>query len=258
MPQNSSPPAALVGRSLECALLGELVAGKGASVALVHGEAGIGKSALLEWAMDLASRVDARTLSAAGTPTERNLPFAGLHQLLHAVLEEHDPSPHRRAAVLEALAAQEAAGATLFRTAMVVLDLLTELASRQELLVVVDDVQWWDRPSRDVLVFVGRRLQDDPVAMIVGARDPLPDELAQTAIGSGWVDLWLARLGDDDAETLLEGCAPGLATDTRRLVLDEAAGNPLALTELPKVVAEHGTVSGSGPGPPMPINARLE
>jgi len=160
MPQQSADPSELVGRSLVCAQLGDLVGGKGGSVALVHGEAGIGKSALLDWALDRAVRVQTRTLSAAGTPTEGDLPFAGLHQLLRPVLEESDPSPHRRAALLEALAAQDAAGTTLFRTAMVVLDLLTELASRQEVLIVVDDVQWWDRPSRDVLVFVGRRLDD--------------------------------------------------------------------------------------------------
>jgi DNA-binding CsgD family transcriptional regulator len=258
MPQQPADSSALLGRSLECARLGDLVGGKGASVALVHGEAGIGKSALLDWALDHAFRVDTRILNAAGTPAERNLPFAGLHQLLRPVLEETDPSPHRRAALLETLAAQEAAGATLFRTAMVVLDLLTELASRQEVLIVVDDVQWWDRPSRDVLIFVGRRLDDDPIAMVVGAREPVPDELAQVAIGAGWLDLSLARLDDDDAAVLLDTVAPGLANETRRLVLVEAAGNPLALTELPKVVAEHGPLTDAGPGPPLPINARLE
>ena len=258
MPNRSADAPALVGRSLECALLGDLVGGKGGSVALVHGEAGIGKSALLDWALDHAARMGTRTLSAAGTPAERNLPFAGLHQLLRPVLTEADPSPHRRAALLEALDAQEAAGASLFRTAMVALDLLTELASRVELLIVVDDVQWWDRPSRDVLVFVGRRLEDDPVSMVVGAREPVPEELTQAAISAGWVDLSLTRLDDDDAETVLDTSAPALAADTRRLVLVEAAGNPLALTELPKVVVEHGPVADAGPRTLLPINARLE
>src|SRR4051794_37803563 len=242
MPKHSAGAPALVGRSLECALLGDLVGGKGDSVALVRGEAGIGKSALLDWALDHAARVGTRTLSAAGTPAERNLPFAGLHQLLRPVLTEADPGPHRRAALLEALNAQEAAGATLFRTAMVALDLLTELASRVELLIVVDDVPWWDRPSRDVPALLGGRPEGDPTSMVVGAREPVPEELMQAATSAGWVDLSLTRLDPDDAETVLDTCAPALAPDDRRLVLVEAAGNPLALTELPKVVAEHGPV----------------
>ena len=117
-------------------------------MALLHGEAGIGKTRPVGWTLDRAAG-GARTLYAAGTPTERDLPFAGLHQLLRPVLEE---ASQRRTVgrVPEALAAEAAAGTTLFRTAMVVLDLLAEVAA-EVLCRRADDVQWRDRPSRDVL-----------------------------------------------------------------------------------------------------------
>ena len=203
----------------------------------MHGEAGIGKTVLVGWTLERAAG-GARTLYAAGAPSERALPFAGLHQLLRPVLGESEQSPYRRHAVHEALTAEAAAGAALFRTSMAVLDLLAEVAAERPLVIVADDVQWLDRPSRDVVSFVGRRLGHDPIAMLLSARDPVPDDLWEAAVGSGWKIVEIGRLADADAADLLDRTAPALDVDDRRRVLDEAAGNPLALIELPKTVSQ--------------------
>ncbi len=254
MPQHHPVPPELIGRARECSLLGELVNGPGSDpVVLLHGEAGIGKTALVGWTLERAAG-EARTLYAAGAPSERALPFAGLHQLLRPLLGEVDRSPFRRHAVQEALTAEAAAGAALFRTAMVVLDLLAEVAAERRLVIVADDVQWLDRPSRDVVSFVGRRLGNDPVALLLAARDPVPEDLWDGAAGSGWKVVEIGRLADADAAELVDRTAPALSSDDRRRVLDEAAGNPLALIELPKTVSEGADVV---PTAPVPVNDRL-
>jgi len=238
MQQRPAIPPDLVGRVRECALLGELVHGhRSDPVVLMHGEAGIGKTVLVEWTLDRAAG-EARTLYAAGAPSERALPFAGLHQLLRPVLDETDPLPFRRHAVHDALTAEAAAGAALFRTSMVVLDLLAEVASERPLVMVADDVQWLDRPSRDVVSFVGRRLGHDPIALLLAARDPVPDDLWEAAMGGGWKVVEVGRLADGDAADLLDRTAPTLDSDARRRVLHQAAGNPLGLIEVPKTVAQ--------------------
>ena len=110
MPQNPPVPPDLIGRARECSLLGELVNGPVSDpVVLLHGEAGIGKTALVGWTLERATG-EARTLYAAGAPSERALPFSGLHQLLRPLLTEVDRSPFRRHAVHEALTAEAAAG----------------------------------------------------------------------------------------------------------------------------------------------------
>ncbi|HET9420716.1 MAG TPA: AAA family ATPase, partial [Nocardioides sp.] len=254
MPQGPGGTRRLIGRDRECSLLTELVAGKApVPVAVVRGEAGMGKTALLRWTAEMA-RVDGRTVQAAGTPAESDLPFAGLHQLLRPVLEEAGATP-RSQVVTEALEAHEAAGAALFRTAMAVLELLTEVSSGERLLIVADDVQWLDRPSRDVLTFVARRLGVDPVGMVLAAREPAPADLEQAAIGAGWLRLELAALTEEDSAALLDEVAPDLAPDVRRRVLAEAAGNPLALSELPQSMPD--VVPSSTPGL-LPLTARLE
>ena len=136
---------------------------------------------------------------------------------------------------------------------MVVLDLLAEVAAERRLVIVADDVQWLDRPSRDVVSFVGRRLGNDPVALLLAARDPVPEDLWDGAAGSGWRVVEIGRLADADAAELVDRTAPALSSDDRRRVLDEAAGNPLALIELPKTVSEGADVV---PTAPVPVNDR--
>ena len=255
MPQEHVEPI-LIGRDRECSALAGLLAGDvSPALALVHGEAGIGKTTLLSWARDLAGQAGARTLSGRGAPTEADLTFAGLHQLLHPLLDRTGPTLQAQDDVRDALRAQEAAGSAIFRTGFAVLELLAEASLRERLVVVVDDVQWWDRPSRDVLAFVARRLAEDPVALVVAARDPVPAELEQLAIGDQWLRLPLARLDDEEAGALLDRVAPGLPPDVRRHVLDEAAGNPLALKELPHTAVDAAPAHALHP---EPVSDRLE
>lgn len=254
MPQHPAVPPDLIGRARVCSLLGELVHGSRSDpVVLIHGEAGIGKTVLVEWTLERAAG-EARTLYAAGAPSERALPFAGLHQLLRPLLGETDQPPFRRHAVHEALTAEAAAGAALFRTSMAVLDLLAEVAAERPVVIVADDVQWLDRPSRDVVSFVGRRLGHDPIALLLAARDPVPDDLWEAALSGGWKVVEIGRLADADAANLLDRTASALDADDRRHVLDEAAGNPLALLELPKTISQG---VASMPTTPVPVNHRL-
>ncbi len=141
-----------------------------------------------------------------------------------------------RRSIERALNAPDSAGSGLSRTAMTILELVNRLAVRGRLLVVVDDVQWLDRPSRDVLMFLGRRLDSD-VGMILAAREDVPPELAQTALSNRWRTLPLERLGDRAAAAVLEQSVPGLEEALRRRVLDEAGGLPLALMELPRIIS---------------------
>jgi DNA-binding CsgD family transcriptional regulator len=245
--------AVLQGRALECAELTDLILGVGANpVALVHGEAGVGKTAMLRWASGLATAHGIPVITATGVPTERDLPFAALRRLLPRDREGGRLRSLRRA-VERALGAPESAGPGLSRTAMTILEFLAELAAPSRLLVVVDDVQWLDRPSRDVLMFLGRRLDSD-VRMALAAREDVPGDVAQSALSSRWRTLALERLADRDAAEVLDQWFPELARDVRRRVLDEAAGLPLALKELPSFI---GVAPTANADPVAPISSRL-
>jgi DNA-binding CsgD family transcriptional regulator/tetratricopeptide (TPR) repeat protein len=246
--------AVLPGRARECAELLDLMVGIGAHpVALIHGEAGVGKTAMLRWASGVATANGMPVVTATGVPTERELPFAALRRLLP---RDNDRGRLRslRRSVDRALEAPESAGSGLSRTAMTTLEYLAELAAPSRLLVVVDDVQWLDRPSRDVLMFLGRRLDPD-VRMALAAREDVPGDVAQTALSSRWRTLALERLADRDAAEVLHEWFPELATDVRRRVLDEAAGLPLALKELPTVIGMAPTVHAD---PVAPLTRRLQ
>ncbi|WP_345519883.1 helix-turn-helix transcriptional regulator [Nocardioides conyzicola] len=249
---------ALTGRRAECGLMDDLVTGASASpVVLVRGEPGIGKTSLVAWARDVAASRGMVTLSAAGTPTERGLPFATLHQLLHPLGTDEKTPRWRRAVAdaLNALDAPEAAGAAMVGTAMSVLELLTDVARETGLFVAVDDVQWVDGPTRDVLTFVARRLGPEPVRLALAGRDEQPDPLEEVALGQGWHTVRLSRLDDVAAAALLDRVAPDLPADARRRVLDEAAGNPLAIKELPKTITDAAYIDG---GDLLPVSRRLE
>src|SRR5689334_22073477 len=171
---------AISGRGRESQVLDQVVgsAGAGRSAVLVlHGQAGIGKSALLDYAVTKAAGF--RTSRAVGAESEGELAFAALHQVCAPFLDRlHElPAPQ-----------QDALGATLglragptpdrFLLGLAVLTLLTRAAERQPVLLVIDDGQWLDRASADVLTFVARRLQADPIAMLVAVRtegDQPPD-----------------------------------------------------------------------------------
>jgi len=217
----------LFGRDEELAAIGRLVEGMRSGLAgalVLAGEAGAGKTALLDAAEEQAAGV--RVLRVAGVESEVELPFAGLHVLLRPALDEIGALPRRQAAALRgAFGMTEETVADRFLVGLGVLSLVAELAEDRPVLLLVDDAQWVDRASADALVFAARRLHAERAAVLAAARDGPP--------GSGLPGLPELRVGGLDrasAERLLAG--EGLATAVRDQLIADAAGNPLALIEL--------------------------
>ena len=240
----------LVGRSAELDTLDRLLRGVGArgAAVLVRGEPGIGKSALLEKVRETAADRGLRTLRTTGLESESTLPFAGLHQLVQPLLGRLTalPPPQRRA-LKAAFGLTDDASPGLFLVGLAALTLISDSAAERPTVLLVDDAHWLDRPSAEVLAFVARRLDSEPVVMLVAQRDGFPVVVE----GPGLVECRLERLADGAAEELLALRAPALAPEDRLRLLDEAAGNPLALVELPSGV-------GGDRCAPLSLTDRLE
>jgi DNA-binding CsgD family transcriptional regulator len=246
----------ILGRDRELGIVGGLVANAttGGGALLIRGDAGIGKSALLRWAVGSAQSKKMRILQTTGVRTEANLPFAGLHQLLRPILAGLDALPKPQYAALGvAFGLVDGAAEDPFLIALATLTLLADAAARSPILVVADDVQWLDRPSADALAFVARRLGSDPLVMVVGLREG--EESPFDAAGID--ELVLQPLFDRDAWAIVSGLAPELSAAVRDRILREAAGNPLALVELSTTVRDE-TASGDRLPDILPLNARLE
>ncbi|MGW2937559.1 ATP-binding protein [Streptomyces sp. NPDC001156] len=229
-------------------VLSDAAAGHG-DVLLVHGTAGVGKSALLRTFGAEAAESGFRVLRTSGVETEQWLPFAALQLLLQPVARgvENLPAPHRRA-LSGALGVTETEP-EIFRVGLAVLELLADAAERQPVLLLVDDLQWIDSSSRDVLRFVTRRTSDFAILAVCAARIDSSDSYTPSA----YPDLRLGPLGRTAAAELLDASAPGLPAPLRKLILERAAGNPLALVELPKAV-QGMTAQMDG----LPLTQRLE
>jgi predicted ATPase len=247
--------APLLGRDQEQALLTSLldeVAVRGQALVL-RGEPGIGKSRLLFETARQARERGMAMLTATGVQSEAHLPFAGLHQLLRPVRERAvELSPLQRDALDAAFGLTGEVAPEHYRIAMASLDLIAEVASDAPLLLVVEDAHWLDPPTAEVLAFVARRIESDPVVLLAAVRDGYSSALAD----AGLPERRLAGLDDTTAAALLDAAAPGLALTARNRVLREAAGNPLALVELPAVAGEpddEPSVLGS-----RPLTERLE
>lgn len=220
----------LVGRHRECAVLDRLIEAvrAGESRALVvSGEAGVGKTALLDY---LAGRaLGCRLARIAGVQSEMELPFAALQQLCAPTVDQLDslPAPQRDALQV-ALGMSSGPAPDRFLVGLGVLNLLSEIAEQQPLVCLIDDEQWLDRASAQVLGFAARRLDAESVGLVFAARVPSSDL-------AGLPDLVVERLGDADARALLDAAltAP-LDTRVREQILAETRGNPLALLELPR------------------------
>jgi DNA-binding CsgD family transcriptional regulator len=221
----------LVGRSTETARIDRLLAQARsglAGVLVVRGEAGVGKSALLEYAVTQADGFT--VLEGIGIESEAELAFAGLHQLVRRVLDRLKGLPPRQAAALRsAFALSEEPMDERFPVALGTLGLLAEVAEERPLLCVVDDAQWLDRASADALLFVARRLDAEPLAMLFGVRDDTTRSFAP----AGLPEVRLAPLGTEDARALLaEHHGHGIDSEVLDWLLASANGNPLALIEL--------------------------
>ncbi|MCG7206687.1 helix-turn-helix transcriptional regulator [Streptomyces arenae] len=256
----ASPLPALVGRQHECTELDNLLAGLragGSRVMVVRGEAGIGKSVLLEYVAAQASRV--RVTWARGVEADMELPYASLHQVCAPFLDgvEELPQPQRDAL---RVAFGTAAGdpPDRFLVGLAVLTLLTRASETRPVLVLVDDAQWLDQVSLQTLEFVARRLLTEPVAMVFAVRDPE----GQSAL-AGLPALQLRGLDAASAGELLEGAVGGrLEERVRDRFVAETHGNPLALLEFSRgrSAAElaYGVDASSAPVVQGPVASRVE
>jgi DNA-binding CsgD family transcriptional regulator len=214
-------------RSLE-ELLGKARAGHGGAVVL-RGEAGIGKSALLD---DLAIKApDCCICRAVGVESEMELAYAGLQQLCGPIADLLVvlPSP-RRHALEKVFGLSTGSPPDRFLVGMAVLDLVAAAAQRQPVMWIVDDAQWLDRSSLQTVGFVSRRLLADRIFIAIASRDTSEDEEL-----AGLPELSLAGLGTEDAGILFDSVVTG-PTDpvVRDRIIAETRGNPLALLELPR------------------------
>jgi DNA-binding CsgD family transcriptional regulator len=254
-PSRVLPPGQhLLGRQREREALDRLLeatrGGDGGAL-VVYGEPGVGKTAILDYAVE-AGR-DFRAVRTAGVEGEMELPFVALQQLCapFLALTERLPEPQRDAlAVVFGLSAGQPP--TQFLVALAVLGLLSDAAEERPLLCTVDDAQWLDDASARSLAFVARRLVTEKVAIVFATR-----ELGETL--AGLPDLDLQPLGHRDARALLESVLPA-RVDNRvldRIVL-ETRGNPLALLELPRGLTPTQLAGGFGLPVAVPLSASIE
>ncbi len=261
MPGPGEPPsqqyAPIIGRDAGLARLRGLVdpVPLSSQVLLVTGAAGMGKSVLLADAAERARAAGMRVLSVTGRESESRLAFAGLHQLLRPVLPAAAGLPARQArALLGALgvSADPVAPDPLL-TGVAVLTLLSDLSGRSPVVVVADDAHWLDRSSLDALAFAGRRLDAEPVVLLVAARGQAPPP----GLDRGFPELHLEPLSAADAGRLLDGQPRPPRGRARAQVLAQAAGNPLALIELATVIADDPAASRRWAAGPLPLTDRL-
>jgi hypothetical protein len=243
--------AELVGRADELARVRALLDARGGALVLT-GEAGIGKSMVLEEVRAQARARGFALLSTAGVENETGLPYAGLHRLVRPLAAEIDGlGALHRGALRAALGLGDAAPAEPLVVARALLELLTAHAANAPVLVVADDLHWLDEPSRSALAYAGRHLGAAPV-VLVGA---LRDGYADVAAGLDLPVAALRGLAPEAAEQVLAARGPALAAPVRDRLLAEAAGNPLALIELPAMV----TAQAAGREQALlPLSARLE
>ncbi|MFZ0972033.1 MAG: AAA family ATPase, partial [Solirubrobacteraceae bacterium] len=253
---NGHGKPALIGRSGECARVDRLLAsakGGDSGVVVLRGTVGTGKTALVDYAADSAEGF--RVVRAVGVESEMELPFAGLHQLCGSLLDRLGSLPvPQRDALGTAFGLSSGTRPDRFLISLAVLSLLSEAADERALLCLVDDAQWLDRSSAQVLAFVARRVKAESVVLMFAVREPLePDEFARLP------DLRLQGLSDADARHLLASVigAP-LDERVRGRILAEARGNPLALLELPRGLSPAELAGGFGLPREAPLQTRIE
>ena len=246
----------LFGRKIECEALDRLLtdAISGTSqVIVLRGDAGIGKSALLEY---LSHRAAAwRIASAVGVESEMELPYSGLHQLCGPMLDHLDrlPDPQRQAlATVFGLSAGPAPDR--FLVGLASLTLFGEVAEEQPLLCIVDDAHWLDSASAQILGFIGRRLLAERIAVVCAVRTGIGEDVLV-----GLPEMPISGLGDSDSRALLLGNVPGpLDAAVCAQIITESHGNPLALLEFPRSWNVADLAGGFGLPDSQPIVSKIE
>src|SRR3954447_19674953 len=240
----TDPGAALRGRHSECEALDRLVTGARearASALVLRGEAGIGKSALLEYVARVST--GCRTARAAGIESEMELAFAGLQQLCSPFLDHlaHLPEPQREA-LGTAFGLRAGDAPDRFLIGLGVLSLLSDVADERPLVCTVDDAQWLDRASAQALAFVARRLGAEHFGLVFAVREPTEERELR-----GLPELLLEGLIDRDARAMLDAGFTGpLDARVRERIVAETRGNPLALVELPRGLTARQLAGGFG------------
>jgi DNA-binding CsgD family transcriptional regulator len=248
----------LRGRTDECAaldgLLGRVRAGR-SEVLVLRGEAGIGKTVLLEHVARQAAASGVRVARCVGVQGEMELAFAGLHQLCAALLDDglHALPAPQQEALRVAFGLQQGETPNRFLVALATLSLLAEAAETAPLVCLFDDAQWLDSASAQVLAFVARRLLAERIGMVFAVRDQGATDL------TGLPELPITGLADADALALLQTTLHGpVDAPVRDRILAETRGNPLALLELPRGLAPAELAGGFGLPDARPLAGRIE
>ncbi len=243
----------LQGRQSECEALDRIVAGlrAGQSAALVvRGEAGVGKTALLDYLQ--AHAPSCRIARAAGVESEMELAFGGLHQLC-AQLRDRLSDP-RHLVLGTAFGLTAGPPPDRFKVGLAMLNLLSEVAEDKPLICLIDDAQWLDRVSAQTLAFVARRLLAERVAMVFAIREP-----GDAGELTGLPELTVAGLRYVDARALLDTVITGVVDErVRDRFVAETRGNPLALIELPRSLSAGELAGGFGLPDARPLTSQLE
>ncbi|CAG6392062.1 AAA family ATPase [Streptomyces cocklensis] len=246
----------LIGRREECRVLDGLLtqarAGR-SGVLVVRGEAGIGKTELLNHLLDQA--VGCRVVRAAGVQSEMELSYAGLHQLCAPLLPRLDALPEpQRNALRTAFGMQAGDAPDRFLVSLAVLTLLAEAGGEEPLLCLVDDAQWLDRVSAQTLEFVARRLLAESVLLVLAVR-----ESGSREILADLPELPVRGLDERDSHRLLDAVVTGpLDRRVRDRIVAETRGNPLALLELPRGLTAVEMAGGFGGPEARPLSSQIE
>jgi DNA-binding CsgD family transcriptional regulator len=242
----------LFGRVRECAIIDQLLTDGQGGVLVISGEAGVGKTVLLEYAIERGRELEVRGAWTSGVAADVEFPFAAIQELCFPFLDllKRLPQPQREALSV-GFGLTTGTAPNHFLVGLAVLGLLSEAAEEQPLVLVVDDAHWLDSESVQVLAFVARRLLADKIVMLFATR--------HVGALSGLPDLPLTPLQPRDARALLESALPALQDETviERIVV-ETRGNPLALLEMPRGLTSMELAGGFGIAAAVPMSAGIE
>ncbi|MEV4005714.1 AAA family ATPase [Actinomadura sp. NPDC049753] len=245
----------MVGRDGERERLSAFVAAAAGQALVLRGGAGVGKSALLDHAAGVAAAHRYEVIRAAGVEAEAELPFAGLHQLVHPLLTRLPGLDEGCRAVFDVVfGRREGKPPSVMALGIAVLDLLSLAGAENPPMLLIDDGQWLDAASADVCGFVGRRLAGGPAKMLIAVRDDIPSRFDTAALP----ELAVTALTDEAAGRLLDLRYPDLGEQARRVVLEHAQGNPLALLDLPPYLDDQRAGRAAGELLDIPLPRRLQ
>ena len=221
------------------------------AVLVIRGEAGVGKTALLDYAAESAQGL--RVVRAVGVQSEMELPFAALQHLCRTFLDRRERLPNPQRDALEiAFGLREGPAPNRFLVGLAVLSLLSEVAEERPLVCIVDDAQWLDRTSAEALTFTSRRLEAESVLVLFATRETTVD------LG-GLPELVVEGLGEAEARKLLDSVVRWpLDEQLRNRIVAETQGNPLALLELPRGLSPAQLAGGFGLADALPVPGRIE